>query len=359
MTAQKRLRAALVLLAALPTAALAAPAVPAPSFTLTTFPKGFAAMGINYSGKVVGTFDNAAAIWSKTDFVTLSGMPGGVAYAISHRGAIVGSHDGSLFINFEQGIRGLPPPPSGLRTLVNTTWPAAIDDADQVAGWAIGTDSNRGFLYGGGFTYQTIGTFSGEGDSYAQGMNNRGQVVGRATTGRAGSAQHAFLYDAGRLRDLGTLPGAASSQAFDMNERGQIVGDSGGQPFLYADGQMSAIGDPRDQTASARAINNAGWVVGSGNYAGGAGSPRHAFLYADGRNFDLGTRLSGAEGWYLEAAEDINDSGQILAIGCKSGTGCVPVLLDPVSPIPEPGQAWMLALGVALLIGVRKGALTH
>jgi probable HAF family extracellular repeat protein len=343
------------LLAAVPLSALAAPTLADPLFTLTTLPKGFAGLGINYSGQVVGNFDNAATIWSKTDFVSLNhSIPDSRAYAISHRGAMVGSVTGDLFIDSYGAIRSIPSPPHAVRLATNYAWPNAMNDADQIAGWSIGPDSNRGFLYSGG-DYQTIGTFSGEGDSYAQGMNNRGQVVGRAATGRAGSAEHAFLYDGGGLLALGTLPGAASSQAFDMNERDQIVGDSGGRPFLYADGRMSDIGDPRDETAAARAINNAGWVVGAGDYADEVGIQSHAFLYGNGRNLDLGTRLVGAGGWHLVAAQDINDSGQILAFGCKDGEGCGSVLLDPVSPIPEPSHIAMLASGLLLLIGARRG----
>ncbi len=56
------------------------------------------------------------------------------------------------------------------------------------------------------------------------GDQRRGQVVGYGDT--PSGAQHAFLWQNGKMTDLGTLPGGSSSTAYGINDRGQIVGES-------------------------------------------------------------------------------------------------------------------------------------
>ena len=60
--------------------------------------------------------------------------------------------------------------------------------------------------------------------TYANGINARGQVVGRAAAGS--DNEHAFLWEDGVMHDLGTL-GGSRSVAHAVNARGQVVGSSG------------------------------------------------------------------------------------------------------------------------------------
>src|SRR5207302_3507687 len=71
----------------------------------------------------------------------------------------------------------------------------------------------------------------GGGESQAVAIDDRGRVVGYSTT--ATGAQHAFLWQNGKMTDLGTLPGVAGTfngvenEQFvptGINDRGQIVG---------------------------------------------------------------------------------------------------------------------------------------
>ena len=70
-----------------------------------------------------------------------------------------------------------------------------------------------------------LGTLGGT-SSEGHGINNYGQVVGRAMT--TGSGEHAFLYSDGTMFDLNTLVteglgGATLHEASGINDSGQIV----------------------------------------------------------------------------------------------------------------------------------------
>src|SRR5262245_45478325 len=69
-----------------------------------------------------------------------------------------------------------------------------------------------------------LGTLGGE-FSAARSVNDADEVVGYSQVAGSGES-HAFLWCAGTMTDLGTLPGGASSVALDINNRGQIVGQA-------------------------------------------------------------------------------------------------------------------------------------
>jgi len=147
----------------------------------------------------------------------------------------------------------------------------------------------------------------------ANGINNRGQVVGLANT--PGDTQtDAFLYSHGTLTDLGTL-GGTFSQAFGINGRGQVVGysntagDTSRDAFLWQNGTMTDLGTLGGTFSQAFGINNRGQVVGLADTPGD--TEVHAFLWQKGTMNDLGT-LGGDT---FSTATGINDGGQVVGYG--------------------------------------------
>lgn len=171
----------------------------------------------------------------------------------------------------------------------------------------------------GPYTIMDLGPFgAGSRESIASGINNSGQVVGYNYFGAA------FLYQNGQMIDLGGLGGTPDTHPADINDRGQVVGtastpDGTGHAFLYQDGHMTDLGTLGGAWSSASGINNSGQVVGT-SYIPGNGA-FHAFLYTpDSGMQDIGT-LPGFTG---SQATGINNSGQVVGAAYTSdGTGHV------------------------------------
>jgi probable HAF family extracellular repeat protein len=146
--------------------------------------------------------------------------------------------------------------------------------------------------------------------SCAYGVNDAGWVVGQFK-----NYSRAFVYTpSGGMTDLGVFGGLwSSSEARDVNNHGQVVGTlhdtvSGTMhPFIYTpDGGMTDLSPVIGLSADARAINDAGQIVGM--YLNPQGF-YHAYLYTPGAGtLDLGS-LAGPKG--RSGARDINNSGVV------------------------------------------------
>jgi probable HAF family extracellular repeat protein len=300
---------------------------------------------INDGGQVVGWYETAdgsryAFLYDhgvSTELGTLGGNYT-VTKSINNHGQIVGvSYAGTNhgFI-FENGVmRDLAPNGPIL-------YPNAINDDGQIAGY---TSTPRAVLFSNG-TAIDLGTPSGY-LSFAQGINNRGQVVGNYDRPRVGGAEtRAFLYSAGKLIDIGTLYGNAFlevpfTSAESINEQGQIVGrgttaSEDTHAFLYSGGVMRDLGTLGARASTAYSINNVGDIVGEF-----VNTPidRRAFIYRDGLITDLNDLIEPGSGWTVQWARDINDFGQIAAVGLNDGASHALLL----TPVPEPA-AWVAAL---------------
>lgn len=325
-------------------------------------PAGSMPAGINNSGQVVGSFTAGdvthAFLYAGARFVDLGTLGGtySVARGINDAGAVVGASDTAAG-NTHAFVYA-----NGKMTDIGSlggdnSSAAAINNNGQVAGVADGAGGSYAFLYSPGAGMLNLGTLPGGVASRAEGINNAGVVVGGSLAGSTPLPQfHAFMYASGAMTDLGTLTGAFSvAQA--VNDRGVVVGWSNAgrnidHAFLYAAGVMSDLGTLTGQGSSgAYDINDAGQVVG---WSEVANKETRGILYEDGAMVDLDTLVDAASGWTIQSAFAINDSQQIAAYGCNRDA-CQALLLDPVSPVPEPRSDAMVLAGLALLGWTLRG----
>ena len=315
---------------------------------------------INDSGVVVGSVDNLESI-GIIGF-QLSGMDAGY---IDHNGQVTvppagfnssettslsGINDSGVTVGtFSTGVgeaAGIPrafADGSGgplflptLSTFTAGTFGNAINNADQVAGYAMQTNGvYHAFLFSNG-AMKDLGTPAGFADSEAFAINNSGQVVGNAFNQSGKSITHAFLFSNGKMTDLGTLAGFTNSGANAINDSGQVVGDSenaaNGQvdATLFSGGKVANLGTSSGFLDSeAYGINNQGQIVGKEfNPKTGV---EHAFLDDGGTMIDLNSLLPANSGWQLQQALAINNVGQVVGLGIHNGVG-TSFLLDLPTP---------------------------
>lgn len=188
------------------------------------------------------------------------------------------------------GIRKLPAyagDPDGAATAINNAGDAVgISGACDVAVGALSAKHALLWRHEGGVV--NLGSLGGYGWNTPMAINNRGDVVGFSDLAGdyAGGVLtpnfHAFLWtrESGRMVDIGTLPGDELSEALDINDRGQIVGISlpSLRAFLYENGRMWNLndliaGDPGLFLLEGGGINNRGEITGQACVVADGGCP--------------------------------------------------------------------------------------
>lgn len=347
----------------------------APRFTLT--PLGTLSSvpyAINNSGVTVGSYspygyEHHAWIHGQPGLGTLPGGSASAAYDINDSGTVVGysesftdDYQATTYQAFRYDNKtGM----TGLGTLAGMTSTAtAINNAGVIVGNGT-TDPNdffgshRALTFGAGGP-QLIAGMPVDRSSYAEDINNRGQIVGRyqaTAQGAATTQMHAFVLSNGALQDLGTF-GGPDSLATAINDRGWVVGRSTTaisngwfsveHAFLYRDGAMIDLGTlggfGEMALSAANDINNRGQVVGRVQNGGNV----RGFLYENGEIYDLNSLTDLPAGWTIYGAEAINDGQQIAALGCWNDE-CMAVRLDPIPAVPEPSACLMLLGGLGFV----------
>jgi probable HAF family extracellular repeat protein len=165
--------------------------------------------------------------------------------------------------------------------------------------------------------------------SEAFAVNQAGDIAGEFVVG---SAEHAFLWKGGTLKDLG--PGSARG----INGSDQVVGGFGDSAILWNQNGanlLPAFGT--DTSAFAFGINNAGQVVGvSTAAANNQLTSAHALLWVGNTATDLG-HLPGDFG---AVALAINSQGDIVGYSIGPTFGRTPVIWHGgvIAKIPADGR---------------------
>jgi probable HAF family extracellular repeat protein len=308
---------------------------------------------------LTGALQIRAVLWTERSMIDLGTLGGAQSGAISvnSRGQVAGAALNTIPDDFSLG---------------------------PVLGEFEAATQTRAFLWQQGMM-RDLGTLGGP-DSFATNINESGQVAGLSYVNSKPDPNtglppiHPFLWERGRMIDLGSLGGAFSSTNW-LNSRGQVVGisdlagDQETHPFFWDRGLLTDLGTFGGSTGEAVMISDSGWVIGKADFPGDlihhafvwkngvrtdvgvvegdlctngrainsrgqavgsstncAGVVQHLFLWENGTIYDLSALILPGSGINVIEAFDMNDRGEIAAIGRLANGNAHAVLLVPASP---------------------------
>ena len=337
----------------------------------------------------------SAAAAPRYDLVDLGTLGGAQSWAYGRNdlGQVVGRSETS----YGQGAAFLYQ--NGLMSFVSSTSnlysAQAISNTGTIVGGAYGASS---YAYSSAGELTLLGALSRGGLTLSADVNDSGQIVGNSDAIPSNPSNpysfpvyHAFVFENGELHDLdagsrfyshasainnaGTIVGTKYSGAYgfiyregtfeefadfrpgDINNAGQVAGSmytpNGYSAALYDNGEMHALGTLGGASATATAINDLGIIVGVSLISSGS---ERAFLHDGISMHDINDLIDPTTGWTLTRADGINIHGHVIATGFHSTMPSVSrsLLLNPVSPIPEPSIYAMLLPGL-LVLSAAKG----
>ena len=203
------------------------------------------ALGINNAGQVLAqiAYQDPGGELNWRNLIIgpngeVSDLGDGQFYGINDSGQVAGDSNGTAFITGPNGIGRTRIAADEIGASVH---PIAINDVGQVAGTFLQDGQSHAFITGSsgpnGIGVIDLGTLGG-GFSFAFGVNDMGQVVGRSTT--AEGYIHAFVTgpDGVGMTDLNTLADLPKDvilvAARGINNSGQVIATSVPEPESYA-----------------------------------------------------------------------------------------------------------------------------
>src|SRR5437763_8168339 len=315
--------------------------------------------GVSHGGIAVGrairTGGSQAFTWTVSGGIVglpnLAGRSHAVSNSANDSGVVVGTAATTLFgtsrlpVIWQNGaVSQLPLPPG------ETLGEANSVNASSVAVGSVDAGTlQRGVIYSGGSaTIITQTTANGSFFVTAFGINDLGRVVGQGIDPMNAARNVGIVYDIGQNMafEVGALPEMNGALAFGVSNTGYVVGSSmlnqgSGLPFIWSD-QGGIVAIPLasgTSEGSARAVNSAGWAVGTDSSAFAI-----PFLYDGTTTYRLADLLPVGSGWDLSmntssSADGISDDGVIVGTGVHNGDlrayAMVPVA-PTATPTPTP-----------------------
>jgi uncharacterized membrane protein len=198
------------------------------NFTTLDYPGGYTtlATGINDSAVVIGySYITAEDVKGFTyqggvfKTIQIAGYPDTYAEGINNAGDIVGGYGFGSANGFEQlgtRFRSVTPPGGSGTVAAN-----AINNLGQIVGWTY-YNNHAGFLYQRG-KYRTLNVPNSLNYTEAFGINDSGTVVGWYLGCTPTCTEHGFVLMKGKYLSF-DYPGATQTYANGINNAGQIVG---------------------------------------------------------------------------------------------------------------------------------------
>ncbi len=215
---------------------------------------------------------------------------------------------------------------NGTMTSLGDLGTSSVGEAINNSGIVAGTANNvSDDLFVGGFFYDarmsppqvSLGSLGGAAVT-SRGMNAAGDIIGFAANAEFRGTSH--LYRNGVITDLGTVLGFPSTPNA-INDLGDVVGTRTEGGYLLSNGTVTTLVGLEGNRASPQSINNSGDIVGQSWTANG----NRALVIRQGVTVDLNTVIAASSPdrafVTLEAADDINNNGWIIAEGVDSRTG--------------------------------------
>jgi len=304
-------------------------------------------------GRSIGSSGSQAFSWTlKGGIVGLPNLAGrnhAVSNSANDSGIAVGTAATTLFgssrlpVIWQNGtVSQLPLPPG--ETLGDAN---SVNTSSVAVGSVDAGSFQRGAIYSGGTgTIITQTTSTGCLFVTAFGINDSGRVVGQGIDPNNAARNVGIVYDIGQNMafEVGALPGFNGALAFGVSNTGYVVGSSmlnqgSGLPFIWSD-QGGIVAIPLatgTSEGSARAVNPAGWVVGTD-----ASAFAIPFLYDGTNTYRLADLIPPSSGWDLSmntssSADGISDDGVIVGTGVHNGeTHAYAMVPSAPSPTPTP-----------------------
>jgi len=195
----------------------------------------------------------------------------------------------------------------------------------------------------------SIGTLPGGDVAEARRINNNGIIIGMSNNAQS-TVQRGFVWDeTNGIRELQSAVAGAGTAAEDLNESNLIVGGTpvpagGGFAAMWAGPDASPQVLPilgNEIGSLALGVNELGDIVGFLD----TGQGTRGALWSDGQVFDLNDLVPHLD-FEIREAVDINDNGQILVAGFDTDTSTFRHAV--LTPIPAPGAALVVAVGIGL-----------